>query len=212
MASSSFSSTSDQATRWARRWACRRLPRSLRRRGLPPALCSSGSRGRGWATWPATIGSSSLFSASWPAVGKRGTTMLSSSPIHLMAGEQHPGSLTLFHLTTSRLPLPTAQSPSFQDHSGLYNPDPHLGPMQQDHLFPPACVNTFLSPQGPHLSSRPVRRLPPCKMELKLYLLQEDHPDLSRSHLKAHCSTAFISCLTPPAIVLPGTSESTPEV
>lgn len=113
-ASSSFSSTSAQATCWARRWACRRLPRSLRRLGLPPALCSSGSRDRGWATRPAATGCPSLCSGSWPAVGKRGTMLLSSSPTNLMAREQHPGSLILFLSISPRFLLPTAQSPNFQ--------------------------------------------------------------------------------------------------
>lgn len=162
MASSSFSSTSAQVTRWARRWACRRLPKSLRRRGLPPVLCSSGSRGRGWATEPATTGSSSLCNGSWPAVEKRGTTQLSSSPTHLMAGEQHPGSLTL-HSTSSSLWQLKAQSPSFSDHKGLYNLDPHLGPLQQDHLFPPAFVNTFPAswPKDYHPGGGDEAQLPP---------------------------------------------------
>lgn len=74
--------------------------------------------------------------------------MLSSSPTYLMAGEQHPGSLILLHSIFSRLLLPTAQSPKFSDHGGLYNPDPNLGPMDHDQHFPPACVDIFLSPKG----------------------------------------------------------------
>lgn len=70
-ASSSFSLTSAQAPRWARRWACRRLLKSLLRRGRPPAaLCSSDSWGQGWATWPAPAGSASLSSGSPLASGR----------------------------------------------------------------------------------------------------------------------------------------------
>lgn len=58
-----------------------------------------------------------------------------------MAGQQHPTSLILLNFLQA--PDGFSTNPNFSDHYGLYNPDPHLGLMQQDHPFPPACVDIF---------------------------------------------------------------------